>query len=169
MTNEQAAIARLPIPSAGEFSTCRTGRIVAVGDDGRVFVDFPGNPGEPVAARCLTRLGTPEVPAAHPGIDAEVLLLFENGDPGLPILVGLVTDRIPTEPETAEASRTDPEQEVLLDGRRMVFTAREEIRLRCGESTLLLRNDGKILIRGAELVSRASGRNKIKGASITLN
>ncbi|MCC6418741.1 MAG: hypothetical protein IT429_10940, partial [Gemmataceae bacterium] len=49
------------------------------------------------------------------------------------------------------------------------FDAKEEIVLRCGKSSITLRKDGKVVVLGAEVVSRASGTNKIKGAAVRIN
>jgi hypothetical protein len=50
-----------------------------------------------------------------------------------------------------------------------VFDAKDEIQLRCGKSSVTLRKDGKIEIKGTQIVSRASGVNRIKGASVAIN
>jgi hypothetical protein len=47
--------------------------------------------------------------------------------------------------------------------------AQEEIVLKCGEGSITLRKDGKIIIKGTHLLSRASGPNRIKGGSVQIN
>jgi len=69
-------------------------------------------------------------------------------------------------PSVAEMEKPD---EVLVDGERLIFDAKKEIVLRCGEASITLTRAGKVLIKGAYVVSRSSGANKIKGASIALN
>ena len=44
-----------------------------------------------------------------------------------------------------------------------------ELILRCGRATVTLREDGKIVIRGVDVLSRASRTNRIKGGSVQLN
>ena len=56
-----------------------------------------------------------------------------------------------------------------VDGERLVFTAKKEIVLRCGKASITLTRAGKILIRGAYLLSRSSGVNRIKGGSVKIN
>jgi hypothetical protein len=63
----------------------------------------------------------------------------------------------------------DRPSEAILDGQRIVFDAQNEIVLRCGKSSLTLRKDGKVVVRGTEIVSRASRTNKIKGAAVQIN
>jgi hypothetical protein len=57
----------------------------------------------------------------------------------------------------------------VINGRRLVLDARDEIVLRCGRSTIELRVDGKIIIRGTHLLSRSSGINRIKGGAVSIN
>lgn len=73
-----------------------------------------------------------------------------------------------------DAAKTDsakqPElQEVLVDGRRITFTAETEIVLRCGKSSITLTRAGKIIISGEYVVSRSSGVNRIRGGSVQIN
>jgi len=104
-------------------------------------------------------------------IGREVALLFEESDPRKPIVMGLIQ-----QPESTVASVETPALEeqpqpinVEIDGERLVFTAQKEIVLRCGKASITLTRAGKVLIRGAYVLSRSSGANKIKGGSIALN
>jgi hypothetical protein len=152
-------------PSAcrlGDGLPLRLGQLLAVTADGKPLVDFPGNPFGPVEARsalaaapCLPGLADRPVP---------VLLVFENEDPTLPIVVGFVQDRLPP---AAPAVERPPQ--ATLDGKTLVLEAKNEIVLRCGKSSITLTRDGKIVILGSDLVSRASGINKIKGAAVKIN
>lgn len=58
---------------------------------------------------------------------------------------------------------------IKMDGERLVLKAEREIELRCGEASIVLTRAGKVLIRGAHIVSRSRGANKVKGAFIELN
>ena len=60
-------------------------------------------------------------------------------------------------------------RDIHVDAAQLVFDAERMITLRCGKSLLQLRPDGKVLIRGTNILSRSSGMNRIKGASIGLN
>jgi hypothetical protein len=57
----------------------------------------------------------------------------------------------------------------MIDGKRVTFDAREEIVLRCGKASITLTKAGKVLIRGAYLLNRSSGVNRIKGGSVQIN
>jgi hypothetical protein len=51
----------------------------------------------------------------------------------------------------------------------LVFEARESLTLRVGDGSITLRADGKILIKGKELVSHAQKMNRIKGGAVSIN
>ena len=51
----------------------------------------------------------------------------------------------------------------------MVLKAQQEIVLECGKASITLTRAGKVLIRGAYLLSRSSGVNRIKGGSVQIN
>ncbi len=56
-----------------------------------------------------------------------------------------------------------------VDGRRVVVEAEDEIELRCGKASLILRRNGRILIRGAHIETRAEGKNRVRGGSVEIN
>lgn len=117
---------------------------------------------EPVAARSTVSV-TPQ------DVGREVVLLFENGDPERPIILGLVQ----AEPvRTAEAMgrlARDARRSVQVDGQRVQIEAERELVLQCGKSSITLRSDGQIYVRGMKIVSRARGTHKIKGANVLIN
>lgn len=145
------------------------GRIVETDPNGRVLVDFPGNPREPVQAR-LTRSIKMQLQQEKHILPLEVLLIFENNNPERPVIVDLLCADLGenNDPEEIRLEGEKPE-EVVVDGRIIAFTAKEEIVLRCGKSSITLTNAGKVIIRGAYLLNRSSGVNKIKGGSVQIN
>jgi hypothetical protein len=131
----------------------RVGRIVGVDAEGVATVDFPGNPYPPCVARSVVAIDRGTARAAA------VLLLFENGDPRSPVIAGVVRD----------ALIAPRREEAVVDGERVTLRAEREIALVCGDSSITLRKDGKIIIKGANLLSRSSGANKIRGAVVDIN
>ena len=49
------------------------------------------------------------------------------------------------------------------------IVAEEDLTIRCGKSSIMIKKSGKILIKGVEIVSHARQGNRIRGASIKLN
>lgn len=133
------------------------GRVVAV-RDGRLVVDYPAaaRGPRPAVAATASPYATPQSAVGH-----HVALLFEDGDPDRPIVAAWVE-------EGAEAA-VPRARDLRVDGRRLVIAAEAEIELRCGESSLVLTSDGRVTIRGRNLVSQAKEINKIRGAAVRLN
>jgi hypothetical protein len=97
-----------------------------------------------------------------------VALLFEGGDPLRPLIIGPLVRATPSGPTPTPAGRA-PALEVSADGERVTLTAPRELVLHCGEASITLTRAGKILIRGAYLLSRSTGVNRIKGGSVQIN
>jgi len=119
-----------------------------------VLVDFPGNTAGPLPARLLMDVSAEALRAAATA-HSQAALLFEDGNAALPLLVGLL--KLPRE------------QEVSVDGERIVLTGKEAIELRCGGASISLSKSGKLVIRGAYVETRAKGTNRIKGGTVQIN
>ncbi|ESY73602.1 hypothetical protein X743_11880 [Mesorhizobium sp. LNHC252B00] len=117
------------------------------------LVVFPGNPNETaMPARSLAEL-TSDM------IGVEVALLFQDGDPNRPLIVGRIV----------EPQRKASAPQVLRDGERVRIVGDERVELRCGKASIIMEKDGHITIRGTYLTSHASGANRIRGGSVNLN
>lgn len=152
----------IPVASA------RVGVVTGLSPDGRPLVDFDGNRAGSIAATSLLQSSPREWRAAAEARRAAVLL-FDGGDPLRPILVGLVPDPVPGGAPLAERELPSLPEVATVDGRRVVIEGREEIVLRCGEASVTLRRNGKVIIRGTFLDSHSSGTNRVKGASVRIN
>jgi hypothetical protein len=139
------------LAGAGHAPVC--GRVTGFGGDSEPLVEYPGGHAGPVAARVLAHC------RRDLRVGSEVLLVFERGDPAAPIVAGVF----------ANLQARETPFRVSVDGRRVELEAGEEIALQCGQSSIVLRGDGRIVIQGAEIVSRASGTNKVRGASVKIN
>ena len=151
------------------------GMLVSLNDKGQPLVDFPQN----LSNQAVTALSTLEITKANVG--RQVALLFANGSLANPIIMGMIhtplqsilenyeieNDEVKKEKEKAE--KNNNAENVLVDGNRLVFEAKEEIVLKCGESSITLTKAGKILIRGKYLLNRSTGVNRILGGSVQVN
>jgi len=147
----------------------RVGKIVSIDESGQAFVDFPGNTQGPISAR-FTNSIKPGMLKKTFSADRDVLLVFENNDPELPIIIDTLYSLVDEITESSTiALETERPKDVLIDGKRVTFDAREEIVLRCGKASITLTKAGKVLIRGAYLLNRSSGVNRIKGGSVQIN
>jgi hypothetical protein len=140
---------------------------------GRLLVDFPGNAHGPLPAVALVALDARAITEAVRD-RRSAALGFERGDARAPIVLGLVVeppsliDEMLATPARAPAAAPRP-TEARLDGKRVVLEGKEEVVLRCGNSSITLRADGKLVIRGAYVETRASGTNRIKGGAVKIN
>lgn len=97
-----------------------------------------------------------------------VLCWLENGDRGRGVILGRIA---PAEVDTDdEQVATIPREE---DGTaapaELVIQAHQSLTLRVGEASITIREDGKILIKGKDLVSHAQRMNRIKGGAVSIN
>lgn len=86
-------------------------------------------------------------------------LQFIEGDWSRPLIIGLMWN----------GAETRGPEELHLGGRKIALQAGEELELRCGESVIRLRRDGRIEIRGNYITSQAAATQRLKGGSIHLN
>ena len=62
-----------------------------------------------------------------------------------------------------------PAPEVEADGEKLILEARREMTLRCGKASITMTADGRVTIRGTQVLSRSDGPNRVQGASVQLN
>ena len=151
------------------------GTVVDIDSHGQCLVDYHANP----HATPLIAVTTQAVSKKH--IGRQVALLFANGDPQQPVIMGLIHSPLqdmleafevtPTQSETRQdAQKIKPAvDDVTIDGKRIVLEGQEEIVLKCGEASITLTKAGKILIRGKYILNRSTGVNRIMGGSVQVN
>ena len=167
--SRKSAVSELLEHANAPIAGVRIGWIASFDAQRGVMVDFPGSAG-PVAARSiipLDRAAAERAAAERQG----AVLQFENGDPKLPVLMGLLQPAVQTPLLDAllSAPPKDAKLEAKVDGRRVVVEGKDEVVLRCGQASITLRRDGKVVVRGTYLETRATGTNRIKGGSVQIN
>ena len=125
------------------------GVLASIEPSGVARVTFAGCSG-PVRAQSAA-------PLHNRDLGARVALMFLDGSPDKPMIMGKLRDSL------------HEDREAVVDGDRVLLEAEKEIVLRCGKASIILRRDGKVIIKGTHLVNRSSGSNKIKGASVQIN
>lgn len=94
------------------------------------------------------------------------ILTLQTGDAVLVLMpqtlgeTGCVLGRIGRYQGT-DAEYTEPQH--------IVIEAKKELKLKCGESSIEMRRDGRLLIKGVDVVANAKRNNRIKGGSVQIN
>jgi hypothetical protein len=155
----KAEPASIPVPLVGT--------ICGYDPERGLLVDFPQNPTPgPLAARWTMPLDTQTLERAVRE-QQQAVLLFEEGSALRPIVTGLLQPLTALPPTQVQFS--EPLKEARLDGKRLTFEAAEEIVLRCGQASLILRKNGAVQIKGAYVLTQSSGVNRIRGGSVQIN
>lgn len=100
-------------------------------------------------------------------IGEKVLISFIDSDIKQPVIVGLVAQSVKN--EVLIHNQSKQQKKLSLSVESFHLTATEEIMLNVGRSQVILDRFGKVIIKGKDITSRASSKNKIKGGSISLN
>jgi hypothetical protein len=171
----------------------RMGWLIGADGAGLPRIDFEGNTSGPLVARRTVPL-PPELlqsTATHP---QRVVLMFENGDARLPLIIGLeqapsstpMLDAMLSAPEPEPATQTEqpdapseqaaqaeqpeaPPLEAQVDGKRVTIEGADEVVLKCGQASITLRRNGKLIIKGTYVETHSTGVNRIKGGSVQVN
>lgn len=119
--------------------------LVGFDAEGQPLVSRAGGPAEPAAS--LVPLG-PDLTGRE-----VAALPFDGTGAGL-LLIGLLHP---------------PAMTAEVDGASQVIRARDTLTLRCGKASITLTADGRVTIRGTDILTRAEGANRVQGASVQLN
>lgn len=143
-------------------------RLAPSGSAGEIFVAVEN--GAPCPAKLLANLDRYEL-AKPRYCGRDVLVVFQDGDRSKPIIVGLMEEPLESLVKMNAAATETPERkrELRIDGKRVVIEADDEIELKCGQGSITIRKDGKIVVKGTNVLSHATGPNRIRGGSVSLN
>ena len=102
-------------------------------------------------------------------VGRQVVLAFNQGNINQPIILGFLRHE-ENDSEVDHSSKAGvTSQQILVDGETLRIDAKQKIELRCGKASITLTADGNVLIRGAYVLTRASGTNRIRGGNVQIN
>jgi hypothetical protein len=129
----------------------------------RLIVDFAGSGRtKGVRARTTVRLTAAEWKDA--AMNRRSVLLVSDDDHGepRPVIVGFVYD-------DGDIDRGMPSIDARVDGIAVRIEGRKQVEIRCGKASLVLTRDGRIILSGVEVDTRASGTNRVRGGIVKIN
>jgi len=129
--------------------------VVGVSDEGDLIV----NPDGTAAAVTAALLESCAHIRDESYVGRRVLVGAVEGSGSGLLVMGLL-ELGPDERDDVEVSNSE---DVLM------LEANREIRIKCGQGSITLKQDGSIVMRGRRLISRASEEQKIKGATVRIN
>jgi len=156
---------------SAEHEQVATAVVAAISSDGIATVIVRG---ETQSREASSLVQFPSPAAASEALLGRTVLVLLNQQTA-PVILGVVAQRLwdeKADDRPAEAQVTLPTAgpvAVQLDKRQIDLEASDEIRLTCGKSSLVLRKDGTVIVRGVTIVSRASQANKIRGGTVAIN
>jgi hypothetical protein len=148
---KQAALPRIELvgpsvwPPEGVFSA----QVSAVDTDGAIHVVTDGG------ARLVCDWLEGPLGLAVQLVPGDRALMIVEAGSERPIVLGRI--RSPGNADAGVVSRT------------CVVRATESLSLKCGESSIDLRSDGKIMIRGQDVLVRAKGTQRIRAGTVSIN
>jgi hypothetical protein len=127
--------------------------VIEVTEGGDIGVVVPGDP--PLRLHCDV-LRTADRPALTLSLGARVLVLLPAAGEERGCVLGLVGAYESPQPDV-ETPRT------------LHLEAQQRLELKCGESALTMDADGRVLLKGKDIVTRARRTQKIRGGTVHIN
>jgi hypothetical protein len=152
-------------PSPRALPATFTAVLVAVDDRGQGWIRWSDEAlasTVPPAANARTQPARSTIALAPEHVGREVLVC-RAGTSARAVIVGVLIGPADTEP------LADPSVDLVVERRRIVFAANTELVLRCGEGSITLAADGKVSIRGMDVVSSATRTQRIRGGAVRIN
>jgi hypothetical protein len=128
--------------------------VTRVAADGEHYAELSDGSGTSVVCDVLEAAAPPRY---HSG--DVVLVWVPPRSSSRPVILGRLSRRPLTAPAAKESEIPD----------ELVIEAKDSLTLRVGDGSITLRADGKILIKGKDLVSHAQRLNRIKGGAVSIN
>ena len=102
--------------------------------------------------------------------DDHVIYRVPEFDEAYGVVIGVIEKYMPLNEKVAKkVKQRDVKQMTTLEDKVLHIKADDGLVIECGKSSIILTKDGKVQIKGMDLLSRARGMNKIKGAGVNIN
>lgn len=147
--DQDSSVISLPVPPADPRLGNHATTIVQLTREGQPVVEVDG---QSVTAQATVEVGAQDV-------GRRAMISFLEGDPGQPVITGLFV----------EPSGPGRRRHVKIRADELDLAAASKITLECGKASITLHRDGKVIVRGTHVLSRASGVNRIRGGTVELN
>lgn len=154
-------------PAEGALDAAQEGELLQISAEGYLLVRDVSAPAEPV--ECLFVRGAGQVPQLRNG--DRVLFMRARDDARRGYVLGRL-ERYVSPVDLGEGVDDDDRarSEVTeIKNQFLHLKAEKGLVIECGTGSVVITHDGKIEIKGKELLSRARGANKIKGAAVNIN
>lgn len=125
------------------------GTLVRVTPGGDLWIRRPSLP-------CSRRVRS-VVPLSVSDLGKDVLILCAPTKNGEDIVIGCFVEATP------------PPNSVEIDGQHIELEGRRSISMRCGKANIELRADGRIMLNGENITTKAKQANRLLGGTIYLN
>jgi len=140
------------VPAAA--GSCLRGVAVDLLENGQVLVGLLANPSCRIQCDCLAGQVTQSSPL---NLGDQVLLVCPDGPEKDGVILGRVVRCLPKD-YSAQAT-----------AEHVAIEARETITLTCGESSLRLGKDGKMMLLGKDVLVRAKRTARVKAGTVAIN
>ncbi|EBM5747208.1 hypothetical protein G6D29_000710 [Salmonella enterica] len=134
------------------------GRIVSVSDSGKFQIQC-SSAEKPVTALSLGI-------ADQTFIGRMCTIQFICGNPSYPVVTGILPDEWATVQSQPIINNSESN---VLDTKRVVLEAEQELVFQCGESKIILSADGLVQIRALYIDNQAQATLRLKGGSVQVN
>lgn len=143
---------------------CR-GTLSEILEDGTIMVT-PDTSADDSVPCDLLQSGATVAIDLRPGAQVLYVPVSDTCDRGC--VLGIIGSYAP--PTEAPTQDGNNESTALTIHRKEIeIIADSKLVLRCGEGAMTISADGTVIIKGARVLSRAKGTNKIKGAAVQIN
>lgn len=137
------------------------GTLVGISASGVPLVEFPGNHSGPQEALSAVQLTCKD--EARTYIGREVMLHLETEGDRI-VLMSILHERLVADRQDSTRLQSGSQNKKSLH-----LEADSELRLSCGKSSLVMKQNGKVLLKGIDIVSHAESRQRIVGGEIKIN